>query len=116
MRAQKWYVLGGFGYHGNLLVVFGFWFLVRRVSNFVRRYSRSGLECPNDPGRLLSINNFTEVPTNEPQQSRRLQHVDPVPIIPSKEHVPSSLSVKKPSISSLYDRISIAMLVGRRVT
>ena len=22
---QKLYVLGGFGYHGNLLVVFGFW-------------------------------------------------------------------------------------------
>ena len=28
MAAQKWYVLGGFGYHGNLLVFFGFWFLV----------------------------------------------------------------------------------------
>ena len=41
-----WCVLGGFGYHGNLLVDFGFWFLVRRVSNFLRRYSRSGLECP----------------------------------------------------------------------
>ena len=25
MRAQKWYVLGGFGYHGNLLVFFSFW-------------------------------------------------------------------------------------------
>ena len=26
MTAQKWYILGGFGYHGNLLVFFGFWF------------------------------------------------------------------------------------------
>ena len=45
MTVQKWYVLGGFGYHGNLLVFFCFWFLVCRVSNFVHRYSRSGLEC-----------------------------------------------------------------------
>ena len=46
MTAQKWYILGGFGYHGNLLVFFGFWFLVCRVSNFVRRYSELGLETP----------------------------------------------------------------------
>ena len=46
MTMQKWYVFGGFGYHGNLLVFFDFWFLVCRVSNFVRKYSRSGLECP----------------------------------------------------------------------
>ena len=26
MSAQKYYILGGFGYHGNLLAVFGFWF------------------------------------------------------------------------------------------
>ena len=44
---QKSCILEGFGYHGNLLVFFGFWFLVFRVSNFVRRYSRSGLECPS---------------------------------------------------------------------
>ena len=25
MAAQKWYVWGGFDYHGNLLVFFGFW-------------------------------------------------------------------------------------------
>lgn len=31
--------------------------------------------------------------TNEPRQSRRLQHVDPVPIIPIKEHVPSSARI-----------------------
>ena len=47
MRAQKWYVFGGFGYHVNLVVFFGFGFLVCHVSSFVRRYSRSGLECPN---------------------------------------------------------------------
>ncbi len=46
VTAQKSYVLGGFGYHGNLLVVFRFWFLVCRVSNFVCRYSESGLETP----------------------------------------------------------------------
>ena len=34
--------LGGFGYHGNWLVVFG---VVSRV-NFLRRYSISGLEPP----------------------------------------------------------------------
>ena len=44
MTVQKWSVLGGFGYHGNFLVFF--WFLVCRVSNFVRRYSISGLEPP----------------------------------------------------------------------
>ena len=38
---------GVFGHHGNLLVFFGSWFLVCRVSNFVRRYSGSGLECPS---------------------------------------------------------------------
>ncbi len=37
---------GGFGYHGNLIVFFGFWFLVCRVSSFVCRYSESGLETP----------------------------------------------------------------------
>ena len=37
-----------FFYHGVLLVVFGFWFFVRRVSNFVRSYSGSGLECPHN--------------------------------------------------------------------
>ncbi len=47
MIAQKWSILGGFGYHGNLLVFFGFWFLVRCVSNFVCRYSESGLETPS---------------------------------------------------------------------
>ena len=47
MTIQKWYDFGGFGYHDNLLVFFGFWFLVCRVSNFVRRYSGSGLECPS---------------------------------------------------------------------
>lgn len=46
MRAQKWYVLGCFGYHGSLLVFFGFWFLACRVSIFVRRYSNLGLERP----------------------------------------------------------------------
>ena len=46
VHAQKWYVLGCFGYHGNLLAFFGFWFLVCCVSSFVRKYSRSGLECP----------------------------------------------------------------------
>ena len=40
---QKWYVLGGFGYHGNLLVFFGSWFLVCCVSIFVGRYSRPGM-------------------------------------------------------------------------
>ncbi len=58
MTVQKCYVLGFFGYHGNLLVVFGFWFLVCHVSNFVRRYSESGLETPSmrvDP--LSNINN-----------------------------------------------------------
>ena len=44
MAAQKWCVLGCFGYHGNLLVFFGPWFLVYHLSNFVRRYSTSGLE------------------------------------------------------------------------
>ncbi len=46
MNAQKSYVLGGFGYHGNLLVVFGFWFLVCRVSNFVRRYPTQDWKHP----------------------------------------------------------------------
>ena len=45
---QKWYILGDIGYHGNLLAVFGFRFLVCRVSNFVRRYSGSGMESPCD--------------------------------------------------------------------
>ena len=46
MNAQKLYILGGFGYHSNLLVVFGFWFLVNRVSNFVRRYPTQDWKPP----------------------------------------------------------------------
>ena len=46
MTMQKLYVLGDFGYHGNLLVFFGFWFLVCRVSNFVRRYSTQDWNVP----------------------------------------------------------------------
>ena len=45
---QQWYILGGIGYHGNLLAVFGFRFLVCRVSNFARRYSEPGFESPNE--------------------------------------------------------------------
>ena len=45
---QTSYILGGIGYHGNLLAVFGFRFLVCRVSNFVRRYSEPGFESPNE--------------------------------------------------------------------
>ena len=44
---EKWYVLGGFSYHGNLLAILGFLFLMCRVSNFIYWYSRSGLKCPN---------------------------------------------------------------------
>lgn len=65
MTVQKWYVLGGFDYHGNLLVFFGFGFLVCRVSNFVRRYSRSGLESasrffiPNRQYLISDAHGFT---------------------------------------------------------
>ena len=55
MTAQKWYILGGFGYHGNLLVFFGFWFLVCRVSSFVRRYSELGLETPHSSCSIKSL-------------------------------------------------------------
>ena len=68
MTVQKWYVLGGFGYHGNLLVFFGFWFLVRRVSIFVRRYSRSGLECPGCSNQNLNYKGPPNLFKREPSE------------------------------------------------
>ena len=58
---QKRYVFGGFGYHVNLLAFFGFWFLVCRVSNFVRRYSTSGLECPLGGSITISLGIGTDM-------------------------------------------------------
>ena len=49
--------LGYFGYHGKLLVVFGFLFFVFCVSSFVGRYSTSGLECP----QISKANKYTLV-------------------------------------------------------
>ena len=46
---------GGIGCHGKLLVVFGFWILVCRVSNFVRRYSGSGFFCPHGQNSTVAL-------------------------------------------------------------
>ena len=74
MTVQKLYVLGGFGYHGNLLVFFGFWFLVPRVSIFVCRYSRSGLECPFHTVVELAVNTTEWRAVNMYQYSRMISH------------------------------------------
>ena len=53
MTVQKWYVLGGFGYHGNLLAFFGFWFFGVSSVKFCKYVGTPGQDW-NVPGSTVA--------------------------------------------------------------